>query len=261
MKLFELRAKLPARTNLLLTVSGAVFLLMVWQMVIWIWGIRPEILPTPWSVISSIPEMYTKDLLVKNTLFSVKLNILGYLEATAIALPVGFLIGLFPLFRGTLMGYVNAFRFTPITALVGLFILWFGMYSNMKVQFLTLGILVYLIPMVVQRIDEVAQVYLDTVKTLGANQYQTIRTVFLPDVLSRVFDDIRVIIAVSWTYIIIAEVLNMDQGGIGALAYKASRQIRPDKIFAILLVILIIGFLQDRAMKWLDKLFFPHKYV
>jgi NitT/TauT family transport system permease protein len=80
-------------------------------------------------------------------------------------------------------------------------------------------------------------------------------------VLSRVFDDIRVIIAVSWTYIIIAEVVNLDQGGIGALAYKASRNQRPDKTFVVLLIILLVGFLQDRAMKWIDKQLFAHKYV
>ncbi|TFG49382.1 MAG: ABC transporter permease [Candidatus Brocadiia bacterium] len=259
--LFTLRGKLPAKTNTVLLIGGAIVFIAIWQAVIKIFNIPPEILPTPLAVVQAFPELHFENFLVQNTLYSLKLNILGYLEALAIALPFGFIIGLFPGPRGVFMGYVNALRFLPITALIGLFIIWFGIYSNMKIQFLTLGILVYLIPVVVQRIDNVDKVYDQCVITLGASTWQRIKSVFIPGTLAPLFDDVRVLIAISWTYIIIAEVVNMDQGGIGALAYRSGRQFRPDKVFACLLVILLIGFVQDQVMKWLDRQFFRHKYV
>ena len=43
--------------------------------------------------------------------------------------------------------------------------------------------------------------------------------VFIPSVLSELFDDIRVLVAISWTYIIIAEMLNMNRG-VGAALYE-----------------------------------------
>ena len=122
------------------------------------------------------------------------------------------------------------------------------------------GILVYLVPVVVQRIDEVEDDYLNTVFTLGATSWQTIRTVYMPYVFSRIIDDVRVLTAISWTYITIVEMLNRG-GGIGELIWTAKRQSRIDKAFAILIVIVIIGIVQDRIFVFLDRILFPHKHL
>jgi len=166
---------------------------------------------------------------------------------------------LFPLFRGLFSKQVNAMRYLPLTALTGLFIIWFGIEDQMKIAFLAFGIIVYLLPVVVQRIDEVEDVYLKTVFTLGATNWQTIRSVYLPAVMSKLMDDIRVLTAISWTYIIIAELLNR-QGGIGSLIYIKARQGQVDRVFAVLLVIILIGFIQDRLFVYMDRRMFPHKY-
>lgn len=51
------------------------------------------------------------------------------------------------------------------------------------------------------------------------------------------------------------------QGGIGDLIWKAGfRQGRIDKVFALLIIIMFIGVIQDKVFIWLDRLFFPHKY-
>jgi NitT/TauT family transport system permease protein len=50
-------------------------------------------------------------------------------------------------------------------------------------------------------------------------------------------------------------------GGIGELIWIARRQSRIDKAFAVLIVIVIIGILQDRIFMWLDRVFFSYKYV
>ena len=73
-------------------------------------------------------------------------------------------------------------------------------------------------------------------------------------------DDIKVIVAISWTYIIIAELLN-STGGIGSMIFKAARQSQTDQVFALLGVIVVIGIIQDKLFKWLDKILFPHKHL
>jgi NitT/TauT family transport system permease protein len=208
----------------------------------------------------SIPVMYQKDNLITNVFISIKLNLLGYLFAIIISVLVGFTIGLIPLFRGLFSRLVDAGRFIPLAAVTGIFILWLGIGAEMKVSFLAFGILVYLIPVVVQRIDEVQSVYLHTVFTLGANAWQTVKTVYIPYVLSKLIDDIRVLTAISWTYITIVEMLNKS-GGIGELIWEAKRQSAIDKAFGVLLIIILIGVLQDRLFVSLDKVLFPHKHT
>jgi NitT/TauT family transport system permease protein len=259
-RFFELRGVLPSKEILLIEAGGFVFFLLVWLLITTFELIPPALLPSPVKVLTSFKELHFEDALVRNALYSIKLNLLGYVEAIAISIPVGFAIGLLPLFRGLFQKYLDTFRFIPLTAVTGLFIAWFGIETDMKVQFLAFGILVYLLPVVIQRIDDVDSVYIDTVTTLGASKWQVIKSVFVPAVLMRVSDDIRVLVAISWTYIIVAELVNKS-GGIGALAYTAARQSRIDKVFAILLVIILIGFIQDKLFIRLDKILFPHKYA
>ncbi len=218
------------------------------------------LLPSPIKVIKAFPDLNQNDDVIGNTFYSIKLNFLGYLVAILVSIPIGFLLGLIPLFRGLFSQIINSYRFIPLTAVTGIFIMWLGLGSDMKVSFLAFGIIVYLIPVVIQRIDEVQNVYLNTVFTLGATSWQTIRTVYMPYVFSKIIDDIRVLTAISWTYITIVEMLNKG-GGIGELIWTAKRQSRIDKAFAILIIIVVIGILQDRLFVMIDRILFPFKHV
>ena len=256
--LFEVNGQLSKRQEKVFVLIGIVFLLSIWSIAVALFP--TPVLPAPWKVLSSFKELHFEDALVRNLFYSIKLNLLGYLEAIIIAIPLGFVIGLFPVFQNLFNKPVDALRFIPLTAVTGLFIVWFGIEDTMKVHFLAFGIIVYLLPIVAQRVREVPVVYHQTVKTLGATKWQTIKSVFIPDVMSKVSVDIKVLVAISWTYIIVAELVNKS-GGVGALAYTAARQSRIDKVFAILVVIIVVGFLQDLLLRKLDKLLFPYKYL
>jgi NitT/TauT family transport system permease protein len=178
-----------------------------------------------------------------------------------VSVVLGFVIGLSPFLRALSERLLAAMRFLPLTPVLGVMSGLLGIGLNMKVQFLALGIAVYLLPVVVQRIDEVQNVYLDTVKTHGATKWQAIRTVIIPDVFSRLSDDVRVLIAISWTYIVIAEMINSSDGGIGSMVFVAQKQSRADMVFALILIILVVGFIQDKIMKWGDARIYRHKYA
>ncbi|MCI4626549.1 MAG: ABC transporter permease subunit [Candidatus Magnetoovum sp. WYHC-5] len=258
-RFFELRGRLSRREKLLTEIAGIFLFLLIWYVIVASGFFQETILPSPEKILFSFMDLYIEDALLQNTLHSIKLNLLGYIESVAVSLPLGFLIGLIPLFRGLSERLISSLRYLPLTAAMGLFIAWFGIGTNMKVQFLSFGIIVYLLPVVIQRIDEVDDVYLHTIKTLGATKWQTIKCVYMPSVISRVSDDIRVLVAISWTYIIIAELVNKTEGGIGALAYTAARQSRVDKVFAVLIIIVLIGFVQDKLFATIDRVLFPYK--
>ncbi len=244
-------------------IGGYLAVLLLWYMVTA--GNEPMIsdgiLPSPGAVFSSYGEMLEENDLLPSIFYSLGLNMGGYIVAIALAIPLGFLLGLVIPIRLSAKGIVESLRYISLPAILGLFIAWFGIGSAMKIQFLAFGILIYLLPVVVQRIDEVREVYLKTVYTLGATNWQTIRTVYFPSVISRISDDIRVLTAISWTYIIISEAIG-GEGGLGALIWRVGlRRGRLDKVFALLLIIVVIGLLQDRLLRRLDKQWFPHKYI
>ena len=196
-QLFELRGSLSRKTKLVCELLGTICLLGVWTAITEMQMVPKAILPSPWSILMSFKQLHFEDALVRNLGFSIKINALGYLEAVAVTIPLGFLIGLIPFLRAMSERYISASRFLPLTALIGIFVCWFGIGTYMKVQFLAFSIFIYLLPVVIQRIDEVQNVHLQMVRTLGASKWQTITSVYIPDVISRVFDDIRVLTALS----------------------------------------------------------------
>jgi NitT/TauT family transport system permease protein len=241
-----------------LEILGFALSLAIW----WLMSIHiasKSILPNPLDVVKSAHDLYEHDDLIGHMLFSIGLNVWGYMEALLFAVPLGFLIGLFGVFESLLRRQIDALRFVPLTAMIGLFIAWFGIGSSMKAHFLAFGIFVYLLPVVVQRVKDLDHVYVQTAYTLGASKTQTILKVFLPGVFSALMDDIRVLVAISWTYIIAAEIINMT-GGVGALIQASARQSRIDKVFALIFIIILIGIIQDRLFRFIDKILFPQKY-
>ena len=143
-KLFELRGKLPPKTNAIIGIAGFIIFILLWHFTIIIGNIPKTILPSPLSVLLAFKELYFDDNLFTNMWMSIKINYMGYTYAILFALPLAYLIGLFPLFNALLFKYIDAIRFLPLTACTGIFMVWFGMYDGMKIKFLAFGIFVYL---------------------------------------------------------------------------------------------------------------------
>ena len=242
-----------------LQLAGWLILFALWFLVTNFGLINTHVMPTPQKTWRSFIEMTSDDNLVTNVLFSLRINIVGYVKCIIAALFVGFAIGLVPQVRKMFSQQVNALRFVPITALMGIFIAISGLTIITKINFLAFGIWVYLVPVVVQRIDEVDTVHLQMMKTLGATFFQTVRYVTWRSVIARLSDDIRILVGISWTYIIVAELAGI-QGGLGSLIFLGERQSNVGKVYAVIFIIVAIGIVQDAIFKFIDKLLFRFKY-
>jgi NitT/TauT family transport system permease protein len=255
---------LKLATNALLYFSGLLGLaglVLLWWLAVKIEFLNPRIIPSPVTILGCLPELVQRDQMFRHLVLTIFMNGMSWLEGAASALPIGFTSGLFPLFSALFGGYIQATRYIPLTATIVLFMAAFGIYMFMKVQFLTFAILIYLITAVVFRIQEIPQVYVDAVKTLGASKWQIIKTVFIPQVLSRVSSDFINIVAISWTYAIYVELINKQEGGIGALIYNLYfRQNETEKLYALILIMVAVGFLFDQLLRFADRKAFPFKY-
>lgn len=243
----------------LLQLSGWLILFAVWYLVTNYGIINNHVMPTPQKTWRALIEMKRDDNLFGNIWFSVRINLIGYIKCVFAALVVGFAIGLSPKVRRMFSQQVNALRFVPITALMGIFIAISGLTITTKINFLAFGIWVYLVPVVVQRIDEVDTTHLQMMKTLGASFWQTVRYVTWRSVLSRLSDDIRILVGISWTYIIVAELAGI-QGGLGSLIFLGERQSNVGKVYGVIFIIVAIGIVQDTLFKLFDRLLFKFKY-
>src|SRR4029079_10665776 len=129
-----------------------------------------------------------------------------------------------------------------------------------KIAFLFLGVFVYLLPVVVTAIRAVPEALAQTALTLGACKSQVILPGLLPAALPDIFDSFRVMNAISWTYVILAEIVNA-RSGLGFMIQLAGSHLKTDEIFSGILVIGVIGILTDAAIRLANSILFRWREV
>ena len=260
---FKIREVLAPHTRLVLGIVCVAIVLSLW--VALTWGpvesrrISPIILPSPVDVVRAVGTLHWEHELALNAMRSLKRVTFGFLLAAALAIPLGVAMGAFPKVCAFFDPLVLFGGYVPVVTLVPLTMAWFGFGETQKIGFLTIGVFVFLLPMVVKTIQDVDDVYLHTGYTLGADRFQTVTHILVPIALARIYNHCRFLYGLGWSYIILAEFTELNAGGLGAAIAKANRRSKTAEVFAILLIIVIIAILADTALKHLGHLLFPYE--
>lgn len=267
--LWALRTAVPQGTARLISLVSVAILIGTWCVLSYVTVTRngePEplvphfFLPAPDQVLKSLLYLFfEKDLGLAIATSAVRIaKAIGL--SILVALPLGIAMGSFDLINRIFEPIVAPMRYLPITAFIPLLILWFGIDESQKVAFLFLGTVVYLLPAVVDAIRLVPEELVQTAFTLGATKGQVIRTVLIPAALPAIFDGFRVMNAIAWTYIILAELVN-PQNGIGYILRLAEQHLKPEWSFAGIVVVGVIGITTDVLIRALNRLLFSWREV
>ena len=251
----EIRQPLSNHKARSLALAGLATFLGSWALISYTEFIPNVILPSPTDVLRAFPVLHFEHALVRSAGWSIWRVTMGFVLAGLVAIPLGLLMGTFPPIKHFFAPVLDPLRFLPISALVPLTIVWFGIEEMQKITFLFLGIVVYLLPLVVEAVEGVDEVYLQTATTLGASKGQIVRLVLIPGSLPALAEALRVMNGIGWTYVILAEVINA-RYGLGALITVAGKRSHVDQIFALVIVILVIGVASDFMIRFVNRRLF-----
>src|SRR6266480_4157064 len=252
---WSIRQPVPRGTALALAFVMPIVVIGAWCVVSY-GGLAPaDFLPSPREVIRGTLQLCVQYDLWTAIVISTQRIVLAFLLAAAVALPLGVLMGAFAPIHHLFESIMAPLRYMPISAFIPLLILWFGIYEKEKTAFLFLGVFVYLLPVVVSAIRSVPEELVQTALTLGASKMQVIRTVLLPAALPDIFDSFRVMNAILWTYVILAEAVNPERG-LGYMVQLAYAHQKASWSFAGLIVIGGIGLLTDFIIRAASAMLF-----
>jgi NitT/TauT family transport system permease protein len=254
----NVREPLTQQRARMLSLVGLLTFLAAWCVLSYGGLVPSVILPSPTEVLKAFPVLHFEEALVRSAVRSLYRVAMGFLLSAAVAIPLGLVMGTFPAVKHFFTPLVDPLRFLPISALVPLFIVWFGIDELQKIVFLFVGTFVYLLPLVVEAVENVDEVYLQTATTLGASRGQLIRHVLVPGSLPAIGEALRVMNGIGWTYVILAEVVNAKYG-LGYLITTAGKRSHVDQIFALVLVILFIGVVTDWMIRFVNQKLFHWK--
>jgi ABC-type nitrate/sulfonate/bicarbonate transport system permease component len=258
----------PLRRRFIGLVSAALFLLSWFAVTLPVLpneaGPQPlvpgTILPAPAQVLAAMSYLHYEEALVRSALASFLRISVAFTLTVCVAIPLGVLMGTYAPIRAWFEPFTNPLRYLPISAVTGLFMLLFGFGENMKIMFLFVGSVVYLLPLVAEAIAAVDEVYLETAYTLGARPWQVVLRVLLPGALPSIFEGCRVIYGVGWTYVILAEIVNAEYG-LGHLIIAAQKRGNYDQSYALVIIVLLLGVATNEIFRLSGRRLFAWRQV
>jgi NitT/TauT family transport system permease protein len=223
----------------LLTILG---FLIVWQLVVMLFGIKEFILPSPIATFSCllIPKLASQyDWLahIETTLVEM---IIGFAVTGFIGIGVAVVITWSRFLRGVIMPIITLFNSLPKIALAPLFLLWFGygIVPNVMIAFL-----IGFFPIVINTaagLNAVEDDLLDLVRYLHANKWQVFIKIRLPNSLPYIFSGFKISATLCVVGAIVGEFIASTQG-LGFLLKSSQGLMDTPPMFASLILISIMG--------------------
>lgn len=241
--------------------AAIIGVLGAWSLVAGLGMVSKAALPAPWDVGSALAHLAWNSAHQTSPLalaagWSLYRVMLATAAVCVTGIPIGVLMGASPRINAFFGPLVDPLKSAPIVAVLPILMIWLGIGEFMKVSFLWLGAVVYLVPMVRDAVRAVPQDYVVQAYDIGASPLETVWHVLLPLARPRIFDAIVVAVGIQWTYITVAEYINADTG-LGYIIQTARKLSAMDQVFAGILVILVLAWLTDLGLRGAKRALFP----
>lgn len=221
----------------------------------WIWlsatgEVDSDFLPSPAAVWEAGVGLARSGELITDLWASVYRVLLGFGLAVLVSVPLGIFMGTFRAWQAAFEPMIGLLRYLPAAAFIPLLIIWLGLGEEPKIAILFIGTVFFNTLMTADVVRNVPAVLINVSYTLGARRGEVLRKVIVPHSLPGIIDAIRINAAAAWGLVIVAELIASTEG-LGKRISLAQRFLQTDKIFAVLVVIGIVGLTIDLALRLL----------
>jgi len=232
-----------------LSIASVICFVLIWQLAS-MTIIDPFFLPPPSVVLSGFVELLGNGTLVQSVLVSMMRILAGWLIGSAVAIPLGLMVGISARGRAIVDPFIHFFRFVPAIALVTLFIVWFGVGEMSKILLIAYATAFIVMVNTASGVGSIPVDKLDAARCLGANPRQVFTQIVIPASIPSIYVGMRLSLASSFLVIVAAEMLAADSG-LGYIIWTSRLYFRIDWMFAAIVVLGLLGYLTDRAWKTL----------
>jgi NitT/TauT family transport system permease protein len=238
------RRRLGSRTTLaILNVVSIVGGIAIW----WILALSGLQLPTPPEVVQKAIQMWNAGILQEDVVASLARVLSGFVLGTAVAVPVGFLMGWYTVARGLFEPWIQFFRTIPPLALLPLVLVLMGIGEIPKVFVIFLAAFLACVISTYQGVVSVDKTLINAARVLGAKDGTIFARVVVPASTPFILVGMRVGLGSAWATLVAAELLAA-QAGLGYRMQQAQIYYDLSTIFVSIVIIGILGLVMDRLL-------------
>lgn len=232
----------------------AVVVLGLWQLYASVSDIRESSLPKPTQILDAL--WTTRELLIENAWVTIQEILAGYSVAIVVGVGLAMLIRTSRVVERAIYPWLVVSQMIPIPAIAPIIVIWTGFDIRPKIIVIAL---VSFFPIAVNTIDGLKAAdpnLLKLLKTLRAGPWQRFRMAQLPAALPFVFSGLKVAAAFSVIGAVFAEWVGASEG-LGHLILVLNNQTATTEMFAVIIVLALIGITLFAIVSLLERLLLP----
>jgi len=211
------------------------------------------------DAIIALIKLFTEQNLHLDVMASFQRIIYALTITFSIAIPLGIAIASSKSSEQITRPITKFLRFVPAPTLIPLSVVWFGIGEFSKVFIITWGIFFTVLLSVRDATENVPKEFTQIAKSMGYSNFKRLQKIILPAISPEILNTLRIAIVESWIYLLIAEMIAAKQG-VGKSLILAQRFLQVDNIFAILILLAIIGIATDLILVKTRNYLFKYKY-
>jgi NitT/TauT family transport system permease protein len=181
---------------------------------------------------------------------------IGVLLYSLSALFLGVMMGIFPWFRALMTPFILVISIVPALAILPIIFITFGTDDAGKIAVIVIGNLFLMTRDISRQTSEIPKHNVIKALTLGANNWQIIRRVIIPQVLPRFIETVRIYLSPAWLFLIAAEYSSSVYGLACRILYQ-TRQSNMALIIPIVIFMTAVGLFLNVLCILANRGFFP----
>jgi ABC-type nitrate/sulfonate/bicarbonate transport system permease component len=208
-------------------------------------GTNPALVPSPPRIVEAfVDELRSGDLLI-NAWASLQRVLIGYVIGAGLAVILGALSGWFRYWGYILNPVIDALRPIPALAYIPLVIVWVGIGEPSRLIIIALAVFKPCVVNARAGMQEVAQIYVDAARTLGASKWRVFATVAIPSAIPYFIAGMRTGVSTGFLALVAAELIAAPSG-LGFMIQNAGQYFRTDVTIVGIIVIGLLGAMLDQ---------------
>ena len=224
-------------------------------------GISPLLLPSPVQVLRAFIDILGEAPTWVHLAFTLGETLAGFAIALVFGIALGWVIATFPMLERAIHPFVVASQIVPKVALVPLFVLWFGFGPTSKI---VVAAVIAFFPVMTNTLLGLRSVeagHEDVFGALRANAWQRFRMLQLPSALPAIMAGTEMAMVLATIGAVVGEYLG-GSDGLGYFAVATMNAFQTDRLFGIIILLTVMGFLLYAAVAWLRRALLPwHRSV
>lgn len=233
-----------------------ILILVLWYLVTRFGDLPPLILPSLKSIAKDFMTLVRSGELPMQIYFSLKRSLCGFLLGSFLGITSGILMGWWRFWGDFFDLIINFIRSIPKTALAPLFIVWFGLGDMPKVLLIGLSSYFFTVIPTIEGVKNVDNTYIKSARSMGANEWQIMRSVILPAAMPSIFAGTRLAATTSLIVLVMVEII-AGNNGLGYLLQEARENLDMAIMFATLFALGVLGYCLDAGVQYLGRILMP----